>query len=152
MKAERGRWLACSRRLSRRPVAVGLALALAVVAGCAAEQKRIERQEQMDAVAVEIQESLAESSDITSVEVGYSTYFTDANQATVSITVEAGTEFEPVITETVRRIWLSEFHPLYGITIRIWDAADNERYERRYLDADGQDQAELERLYGPRSQ
>ncbi|GIG93067.1 hypothetical protein [Plantactinospora endophytica] len=138
-------------RPARRGVtAVVVAAALVIIAsGCNVNDSPQEREES-NAIAAEIQETLAQRPEVEQVKVNYQNNLSASAQASVTITVTPGTDVEPVIEEATRLIWLSELHPLSIISIAANEAEAQQRGVDRDIDPNGTDKAELERRYGPR--
>lgn len=106
--------------------------------------------ESMDAIAAQIQATLAKRPDIVKVEVLYSNDLSNAGAASATIRVKAGAVLAAIEDAAVQLIWQSRLKPLYAISIDVIDEADNQRGDVRHVDPDGKDQAELEGRYGPR--
>jgi hypothetical protein len=103
----------------------------------------------MDAIAAQIQATLAQRPDVVGAEVAYQNNLEASAESEASIKVKAGTDFEPVINDAIRLIWQSRLDPLRSIRIAVVDADDLQRGTVRHVDVVKQ-KAELEAKYGPR--
>jgi hypothetical protein len=138
-----------------RVVAAGLALAFAFgLTGCfwsgGGGEQHDDRQERMDAIAAEVQATLAGRTDVAQVTVNYIDDISDSGFVDASIQVKSGTPFTPVEGEAVRLLWQSKLEPLKTIRIALVDAVDVSRNEVLHFDAVGKDKAALEAKYGRR--
>ncbi|MDG4787119.1 hypothetical protein O7626_14470 [Micromonospora sp. WMMD1102] len=139
-----------TRSARRTTTAILAALAvLTLGSGCNVNDSPQEREES-NAIAADIQETLAQRPDVVQVKVNYQNNFNASAQASVTITVTPGSDVEPVIEEATRLIWLSKLHPLSIISIAANEAEAQQRGVDRDIDPNGTDKAELERKYGPR--
>lgn len=107
-------------------------------------------QEDMDAIASDIQTTLANRSDVVRAKVVYQNNLNASAQADVNVTVKAGADFDPVIDDAVKLLWQSRLSPLHSIRVGVVDAADTQRGTVRYVDTQIKDKADLEQKYGPR--
>lgn len=141
-----------NRLLTRWWVSVGVvAAALLTATGCQSILGEREHQERMDEIAAEVEASLAAHPDVTRASVGYSDHIQDPGPVVgATIFIRSDVEPDPVADEAVRLIWLSEIAPLYTISVSVQDSTTNLLATTRVLHPDGEDQAQLEREYGPR--
>ncbi|HEX6499555.1 MAG TPA: hypothetical protein VF054_11045 [Micromonosporaceae bacterium] len=107
-------------------------------------------QKDMDAIADEIQATLAERPDVVRARVVYQNNLNASAQADVNVTVTAGAAFDPVVDEAVKLLWQSRLSPLHSIRVGVVDAGDTQRGTVRYVDTQVKDKADLESRYGPR--
>ncbi|MFY1689115.1 hypothetical protein [Plantactinospora sp. WMMB782] len=143
------------RQAAPRPVRriiVAIVAVLTVVAtssGCNVNDSPEER-EDSNAVAAQIQETLAQRPEVVEVKVTYQNNISASAVAGVTITVKAGSDMEPVIEEAVRLLWLSTLHPLGVIRIGANEVEAKQRGIDRTINPTGADKAALEQKYGPR--
>lgn len=139
----------------RMVAAVVLALTVVVAsAGCIGPKtKPGSDQTAMDAIAQQIQTTLAQRPDVVNADVGYQNNLDASERADVGVKVKAGADFEPVIDEAVRLIWQSKLNPLSSIRIDVIDAENAQRGKTRHVNLlNSNEKAPLESKYGPRPQ
>jgi hypothetical protein len=136
----------------RRRAAITLALAAVVAAaGCgpgAPPGGNVSDTAAMQAVADEIQGSLARRPDVVSATVVYQDSVTAPAQAYLTVAVTAGAALDPVAAEATRMVWQSRLHPLRHIDIRVADTAQS-RGDHVVWDLP-KDSDQLTAAYGPR--
>jgi hypothetical protein len=140
------------RGMATAGMVLALVAALASCSGRGNDHIEESTQVQMDAIAAQIQSTLAARPDVAAAKVFYNNDVTDPGFANASITVKAGIAFEPIVDAAVQLIWQSKLDPLKSIRIGIQDEVDDQRYDVRHLDASGTDKASLEQKYGVRPQ
>ena len=136
------------RRAARLVAATMLAAATA--AGCTQATTDPGRDTaQMNAIAAQIQAALAQRPDVTTARVVYQNNVEAPGMVTVTVTVHDTTDTEPVIDETLRRVWQSRLNPLSSVHVGVVHADPGQRGTVRDLNLLDKDQrAELDRLYG----
>jgi hypothetical protein len=131
-------------------VVLALVATLASCWGGGKDKSEGNTQVQMDAIAAQIQSTLAARPDVAAAKVFYNNDITDPGFANASITVNPGIAFGPIVDAAIQLIWQSKLNPLKTIRIGIQDEVDDQRYDVRHLDASGTDKASLEQKYGVR--
>jgi hypothetical protein len=136
----------------RRTVPATTAIALVtllLVVGVACTHKGPAKMdaEAINAVTSRIQAELQRRPDVVKAQASYQDNVSASGEATVAVTVKAGTDFEPVIDEALRLIWQSTLNPLSSIRVSAIDADDLQRGTVRHVNADTQ-KGELDGKYG----
>jgi hypothetical protein len=138
------------RRMATAVVVLALVASLVSCWGAGKGKSEGNTHVQMDAIAAQIQSTLAARPDVAVAKVFYNNDITDPGFANASITVKSGIAFAPIVDAAVRLIWQSKLNPLKSIRIGIQDEVNDQRYDVRHLDASGTDEASLEQKYGVR--
>jgi hypothetical protein len=102
----------------------------------------------MTAIATDIQTGLAQRPDVANASVVYQDNPTANGSVSAEITVKAGTPYDPVVEDALRRIWQSNLNPLYSITIAMIDEQNSQPPSTRRVDPD-KEMADLDQKFGP---
>jgi hypothetical protein len=140
---------------SRRPravrtIAAATAVSLFLLTSAACTRKDPPKLDQttIDTITSRIEAELLARPEVTRADVQYQDNISASGSASVSMTVEAGSDYEPALDEAVRLIWESTLNPLHIISVDAIDAVDLKRGTVRYVDPDKEKQ-DLESKYGP---
>src|ERR1700738_4584778 len=100
-------------RAVRPTTAIALVtLLLAVGVACTHKGPAKMDAEAINAITAQIQAELQHRPDVVKAQADYQDNVAASGEATVAVTVKAGTDFEPVIDEALRLVWQSRLNPL----------------------------------------
>jgi hypothetical protein len=142
-----------TRRVSQLIAVVGTMSAILACGGCSNGtplSNTKANQKATDAIAQQIQTTLAQRTDVTRAEVGYQNNLDASARADVVVFVKPNTNPEPIIDEAIRLVWTSKLDPLHSIDVGITvpeDPTTGTTRSVRALSAD--ERAGLDSKYGP---
>jgi hypothetical protein len=142
-----------TRRVSQLIAVVGTMLAILACGGCSNGtplSNTKANQKEMDAIAQQIQTTLAQQPGVTRAEVGYQNNLDASAQAGVVVYVGLDTDQDPIIDEAIRLVWTSKLNPLDSISVDVAVPQDPTKGTTKHVRALSADErASLDNKYGP---